>query len=91
MEFEGLTRSLQHFVFHRRQPHLSELRCQNLVLIAVAKEARPAATHPTKRQQAVPEQNLLLPAFNETLYEMTTVHNYKLFRLKQFLIRHRTG
>ena len=32
-----------------------------------------------------------LPAFNETLCEMTTVHNYILFRLKQFLIRHRTG
>ena len=49
---------LQHFVFRPRQPHLTELHCQNLVLIAVAKEARPAATHPTKRQQAVPEQNL---------------------------------
>ena len=61
VEFEGLTRSLQHFVFRPRQPHLTELRCQNLVLIAVAKEARPAATHPTKRQQGVPEQNLLYP------------------------------
>ena len=47
VEFEGLTRSLQHFVFRPRQPHLTELHCQNLVLIAVAKEARPAATYPT--------------------------------------------
>ena len=59
MEFEGLIRSLQHFVFWPRQPHLTVLHCQNLVLIAVAKEARPVATHPTKRQQTVPEQNLL--------------------------------
>ena len=61
VEFEGLIRSLQHFVFRPRQPHLTELRCQNLVLIAVAKEARLAATHPTKRKQVVPEQNLLYP------------------------------
>ena len=32
-----------------------------------------------------------LPAFNETLCEMITVHNYILFRLKQCLIGHRTG
>ena len=61
VEFEGLIRSLQHFVFRPRQPHLTELHCQNLVLIAVAMETRPAATHSTKRQQAVPEQNLLYP------------------------------
>ena len=29
--------------------------------IAVAKEARPAASQPTKRQQTVPEQNFLYP------------------------------
>ena len=52
---------LQHFVFRPRQPHLTELHCQNLVLTAVSKEARPAATHPTKRQQAVTEQNLIYP------------------------------
>ena len=52
MEFEGVTRSLQHFVFQPRQPHLTELHCQNLVLITVAKEARLAATHATKQQQA---------------------------------------
>ena len=61
VEFEGLIRSLQYFVFRPRQLHLTELHCQNLVLIAVAKEARPVATHATKRQQAVPEQNLLYP------------------------------
>ena len=61
VEFEGLTRSLQHFVLipARDSPHLTELHCQNLVLTAVSKEARPAATHPTKRQQAVTEQNLI--------------------------------
>ena len=56
VEFEGLIRSLQHFVFWPRQPHLTELHCQNLVLIAVAKEAQPVAMHPTKQQQALPEQ-----------------------------------
>ena len=61
VEFEGLTRSLQYFVFQPRQPHLTELHGQNLVLITVAKEARLAATHATKQQQAVPEQNLLYP------------------------------
>ena len=61
VEFEGLTRSLQHFVFRSRQPHLTELHCQNLVLTAVSKEGRPAATHPTKWQQAVTEQNLIYP------------------------------
>ena len=54
VEFE-VTRGLQHFVFRPRQPHVTELHCQNLVLIAVTKEARPAATHPTKRQPAVLE------------------------------------
>ena len=48
VEFEGLIRSLQKFVFRPRQLHLTELHCQNLVLIAVAKEAQPAATHLTK-------------------------------------------
>ena len=61
VEFEGLIRSSQRFVFRPRQPHLTVLHCQNLVLIAVAKEARPAASHPTKRQQTVSEQNLLYP------------------------------
>ena len=61
VKFEGLMRSLQYFVFRPRQPHLTELHCQSLVLIAVAKEARPAARHPTKQQQAVPEQNFPYP------------------------------
>ena len=60
-----LIRSLQHFVFRPTQPHLTELHCQNLVLIAVAREARPAATHPTKRQQPVPEQNLPEPRWTK--------------------------
>ena len=61
VEFEGLIRSLQHFVFRPRQPLLTDLHCQNLVLIVVAKEAWPAATHPIKRQKALPEQNLPNP------------------------------
>ena len=57
----GVEVEFKHFVFRPRQLDLTELHCQNLVLIAVANEARLAATHPTKRQQAVPEQNLLYP------------------------------
>ena len=43
----GVEVEFKHFVFRPRQLDLTELHCQNLVLIAVANEARPAATHPT--------------------------------------------
>ena len=90
VEFEGLIRSLQYFVFRPRQPHLTELHCQKSCTDCGCEESTACCNASDKTAAGRARAEPSLKAFNETLFEMTTVHNYILFRLKQCLIRHRT-
>ena len=88
VEFEGLTRSLQHFVLipaKTAAPDWAPLpkSCTDCGFKGSTARCNASDKTAAGRDRAEP----YLPAYNETLCEMTTVHNYILYRLKQCLIR----